>query len=329
MNQIDCVSSLVVVMKKNNQLRVCLDPRDLNRSIEREDYQLPSREEITAQFAGAKYFSKLDASSGFWQIELDEESSRLCTFITPFGRYRFLRLPFGVCSAPEVFHKIVHNLFAHIPGVNTMMDDIVVWGSTQQEHDTRLKQVLDIAQEANLKLNRDKCEFNVSQMTFIGDVISEQGVQPDPKKVAAILNMERPQNQQDVQRFLGMINYQRKFIPDLSTKSAQLRSLLEKRNEWMWQDAQEKAWCQLKEALTQEPVLHFYDSREPTKLSADASKNGLGAVLLQQHDQNWFPIAYASRAMTDAETRYVQIEKELLAMTSACERFHQYIMDDR
>ncbi|XP_030851255.1 uncharacterized protein K02A2.6-like [Strongylocentrotus purpuratus] len=321
----DWVSSLVVVMKKNNQLRVCLDPRDLNRSIKREHYQLPSREEITAQFAGAKYFSKLDASSGFWQIELDEESSRLCTFITPFGRYRFLRLPFGVCSAPEVFHKVVHNLFAHIPGVNTMMDDIVVWGSTQQEHDTRLKQVLDIAQKANLKLNRDKCEFNVSQMTFIGDVISEQGVQPDPKKVAAILNMERPQNKQDVQRFLGMVNYQGKFIPDLSTKSAPLRSLLEKRNEWMWQDAQEKAWCQLKEALTQEPVLHFYDSTKPTKLSADASKNGLGAVLLQQHDQNWFPIAYASRAMTDAETRYAQIEKELLAMTSACERFHQYI----
>ncbi|XP_030848894.1 uncharacterized protein K02A2.6-like [Strongylocentrotus purpuratus] len=216
----DWVSSLVVVMKKNNQLRVCLDPRDLNRSIKREHYQLPSRDEITAQFAGAKYFSKFDASSGFWQIELDEESSRLCTFITPFGRYRFLRLPFGVCSAPEVFHKIVHNLFAHIPGVNTMMDVIVVWGSTQQEHDTRLKQVLDIAQEANLKLNRDKCEFNVSQMTFIGDVISgfEQGVQPDPKKVAAILNMERPQNKQDVQRFLGMINYQGKFIPDLSTK---------------------------------------------------------------------------------------------------------------
>ena len=120
-------------------------------------------------------------------------------------------------------------------------------------------------------------------------------------------------------------SHQGKFIPDLSTKSAPLRSLLEKRNEWMWQDAQEKAWCQLKEALAQEPVLHFYDSTKPMKLSADASKDGLGAVLLQQHDQNWFPIAYASRAMTDAETRYAQIEKELPAMTSACERFHQTI----
>ncbi|XP_063952169.1 uncharacterized protein K02A2.6-like [Lytechinus pictus] len=178
----DWMSSLVVVKKKNGQLRVCLDPRDLNRAIKREHYKLPSRAEISSQFAGAKYFSKLDASSGFWQIQLDEDSSKLCTFITPYGRYRFLRLPFGICSAPEVFHKIIHNLFVDVPGVNTMMDDIVVWGSTQEEHDDRLRKVLDIAQKSNLKLNRDKCEFNVNQMTFIGDLISQDGVRPDPKK---------------------------------------------------------------------------------------------------------------------------------------------------
>lgn len=319
------ISSLVTVTKKNGKLRVCLDPRDLNRVVKREHYKLPSREEITAEFANAKHFSKLDASSGFWQIELDEESSKLCTFITPMGRYRFLRLPFGIASAPEVFHKIIHNLFVQVPGVNTMMDDIVVWGSTQEEHDDRLKKVLDIAREANLKLNRDKCEFNVSQMTFIGDLIGQDGVRPDPKKVAAIRNMERPTCKQDVQRFLGMINYQGKFIPDLSTRSAPLRVLLDKKTEWMWEDAQEKAWSELKEALMEKPVLHFYDSTKPTKISADASKNGLGAVLLQQHDDNWHPIAYASRSMTDAETRYAQIEKELLAITYGCERFHQYV----
>ncbi|XP_030854482.1 uncharacterized protein K02A2.6-like [Strongylocentrotus purpuratus] len=321
----DWVSSLVVVMKKNGQLRVCLDPRDLNRAIKREHYQLPSRAEITAHFAGAKYFSKLDASSGFWQIQLDDESSKLCTFITPYGRYKFLRLPFGICSAPEVYHKIVHQLFAHIPGVNTMMDDVIVWGTTQQEHDDRLREVLSIVRKMNLKLNKDKCEFNVKKLTFIGDLISDQGVQPDPKKVSAILNIERPKCRKDVQRFLGMINYQGKFIPDLSTKSAALRHLLDKKNVWTWDHAQEDAWNQLKQTLIQEPVLHFYDSKKPTKLSADASKDGIGAVLLQQYDQDWVPIAYASRSMTDAETRYAQIEKELLAITYACERFHQYI----
>ena len=321
----DWVSSLVVVTKKNGKLRVCLDPRNLNKVIKREHYQLPSREEITAEFANAKFFSKLDASSGFWQIELDEESSHLCTFITPFGRYRFLRLPFGICSAPEVFHKIIHNMFAHVPGVNTMMDDIVVWGSTQEEHDDRLRKVLDIAQRSNLKLNQEKCEFNVNHMTFIGDLISQEGVKPDPKKVAAISNMARPTNKSDVQRFLGMINYQGKFIPNLSTRSAPLRILLDKKTEWMWEDEQEKAWLELKDALISQPVLQFYDCTKPTKISADASKNGLGAVLLQQQDETWHPVAYASRAMLDAETRYAQIEKELLAMTYACERFHQFI----
>ena len=319
------VSSLVVVMKKNGQLRVCLDPRNLNKVIKREHYKLPSRDEITAEFANAKYFSKLDASSGFWQIELDEESSRLCTFITPFGRYKFLRLPFGICSAPEVFHKIIHNLFVGIPGVNTMMDDIVVWGSTQEEHDDRLRRVLEIAQRSNLKLNRDKCEFNVNHMTFIGDMIGQDGVKPDPKKVTAINNMARPACKSDVQRFLGMVNYQGKFIANLSGRSAPLRILLDKKTEWMWEDEQEKAWCELKNALMDQPVLRFYDSTKPTKISADASKNGLGAVLLQQHDQTWHPVAYASRAMLEAETRYAQIEKELLAITYGCERFHQYI----
>ena len=322
----DWVSSLVIVAKPNGKLRVCLDPRDLNKVVKREHYKLPTRDEISAEFAGAKYFSKLDASSGFWQIELDEESSKLCTFITPFGRYRFLRLPFGICSAPEVFHKIIYNLFVHVPGVNTMMDDIVVWGSTKEEHDDRLSQVLEIARKSNLKLNRDKCEFRVNQLTFIGDLISQDGIKPDPKKVAAIKNMERPKCKQEVQRFLGMINYQGKFIQDLSTKSAALRILLDKKTEFMWEEAQETAWCQLKEALTELPVLRFYDSKLPTKISSDASKDGLGAVLLQQDsEQNWHPVAYASRSMTDAETRYAQIEKELLAITYGCERFHQYV----
>ncbi len=135
----DCVSSLVIVLKKNGSLRICLDPRDLNRAIKREHFKLPTREEIISQFAGAKWFSKLDASSGFWQLKLDEVSSKLCTFNMPEGRYRFLRLPYGILSAPEVYHKTIHMIFEHLPGVETMMDDIIVWGSNRQEHDGRLR----------------------------------------------------------------------------------------------------------------------------------------------------------------------------------------------
>ncbi len=183
--------------------------------------------------AGAKWFSKLDVSSGFWQLKLDKASSKLCTFNTPESRYRFLRLPYGILSAPEVYNKTIHMIFEHLPGVETMMDDIIVWGSNRQEHDGRLRQVLELIRQSNLKLNKEKCEFAVKSLTFVGDVLSEEGVRPDPRKTSAIVNMERPQNKEEVRRFLGMVTYLAKFIPQLSTHSAPLRCLLEQKNEWM------------------------------------------------------------------------------------------------
>lgn len=160
------VNSMVVV-SKGTKIRICIDPKDLNRAIMREHFPLKTIEDVIANMPHAKYFSKLDAVSGFWQIQLDEMSSKLCTFNTPFGRYRFTRMPFGIKSAPEVFQKIMTQMVEHIEGAEAIIDDILVWGATQEEHDLRLRKVLDRAKEFNLKLNREKCEIRRSEVSML------------------------------------------------------------------------------------------------------------------------------------------------------------------
>lgn len=274
-------------------------------------------------------FSKLDASSRFWQLQLDDESSRLCTFNSPFGRFRFKRLPFGISSAPEIFHRTIHNLFEHTEGVDTSMDDIIVWGNDQEDHDRHLRNVLEKAREVGLKLQKDKCEFSVLELTFLGETISKDGLKPDERKFDAITNMETPTCKKELQRFLGMINFLARFLPDLSTRTAVLRNLLDKNNAWEWTAEHDQVFKGLKDIVSSKPVLQFYDSSKPTKIAADASQRGLGAVLLQLHEQGWLPVAYASRAITETESRYASIEKESLALTFACERFHQYVYGQR
>lgn len=321
----DWVSPIVIVPKKDGKIRVCLYPIQLNKAIQREHYQLPTRDEIHAKFKAAHYFSKLDARTEFWQMKLDQNSSKLTCFNTPFGRYRFLRLPFGITSAPEIYHRTIHMIYEHIPGCTTMMDDIIVWGSTLQEHNQRLQQVFDASRKSNLKLNREKCVFGVKELTFVGDTISAEGIKPDEAKVKAITNFETPKSKKDVQRFLGMSNYQARYVPDLSSKTQVLRNVTMEKNQFQWAAVEQKSFEELKAILTSTPILKFFDPNKEIKISSDASSFGLGAVLLQRHDNEWMPVAYASRVMSDAETRYAQIEKKMLAILFACEHFHQYI----
>ena len=169
--------------RKSCEYAYAIDPRPLNKAIKREHYHLPTTEEITTRLSGAKYFSTLDACSGFWQIPLDEESSMLTTFGTPFGRYRYTRMPFGIHSAQEVFHKRLHELFHDLDGVETDIDDILVWGRTVQEHDERLEKTLQRARQSNLKLNPDKCKIRCTEVLYIGHVLTGDGLKPDASKL--------------------------------------------------------------------------------------------------------------------------------------------------
>ena len=185
-------------------------------------------EDVISRMPSAKVFSVLDANHGFWQVKLAKDSSKLATFNTPFGRYSYTRLPFGIASAPEVFQNVMSHLFQDIEGVEVIVDDLVVWGENVEQHDERLRQVLDRCRERNLKLNREKCHFRVSEIHYMGHVLSADGVKPDPKKVEAILAMPTPANREGLQRFLGVVTYLSKFIPNMSQKSAPLRQLLQK-----------------------------------------------------------------------------------------------------
>ncbi|XP_025755625.1 uncharacterized protein LOC112842686 [Oreochromis niloticus] len=227
----DWCAGMVVVPKKNSpRLRLCVDFTGLNEYVCREKYVLPSVEQSLGMLAGAKVFSKLDANMGFWQIPLSDESAKLTTFITPFGRFHFNRLPFGINSAPEHLQRMMVEVIEGLEGVVCHIDDVLVWGCNHQEHDSHLHATLQRLEKAGITLNVEKCELSQSKVAFLGHIIADTGISPDPKKMEAITEMTEPTNVSELRSFLGMVNQVGKFIPHLAEKNKALRDLLSKKN---------------------------------------------------------------------------------------------------
>ena len=320
-------AGMVCVPKANKKVRICVDLTRLNENVCRQNYPLPEIDAMLAEIGESRVFSKLDANSGFWQQPLAPESQLLTTFITPFGRYCFQRMCFGLKSAPEVFQRKMQLELQGLEGVKCIMDDILIHAKTQTEHDKRLDLVLTRLMKAHVTLNSEKCEFSKQKLKFAGYQISSKGIEVDKEKTEAIEKMERPQNVSDVRRFLGMVNHLQKFVENLAEKTKPLRDLLSTKNQWYWGPPQEEAFCKLKEDLSETPVLAHYQPERETVVSADSSSFGLGACILQKQDDGTNkPIAYASRALTATEQRYAMVEKEALAVTWALERFSNYIL---
>ncbi len=325
----DWISSIAVAMKPNGKVRLCIDPKPLNQALKRNEYPIPTIDDILHELQGAYYFTHLDAKNGFWHVVLDEESSFLTTFETPYGKYRWMRMPFGVSPAPEEFQRRINNALSGLNRVFAAHDDLLVWGKGEtieeasKDHDRNLENLLLRCREKDLKLNRTKVEFKKTQITYLGHVISKEGLKADPKKIDAIEKMPTPEDKAGVQRLMGMVGYLQKFAPNLSTVSAPLRELVKKRTNFRWDDhVHGKALTEIKKMLLEPPILKYFDAESnTTKLQADASEAGLGACLMQEGQ----PVQYASRALSDTEKGYAQIEKEMLAIVFGLERFERYV----
>ena len=311
------VSGMVAADKKGNEVRICIDPRYLNEALLRPHYPMRTVDDVLSRVPEGKVFAVFDMKSGFWHIPLSEQSSYLSTFNTPFGRYRYLRMPYGIKTGSEVFQQAMDKMFTGYP-CEIIVDDMLIVGEDDADLECKVRQVLDRCRELNVRLNRSKCKKIMNEVTYVGHQFTDRGVKPDPEKIRAISMMQAPLNVKELQRFIGMVNYLSKFIPQFSETTAPLRELLHKENGWSWLTPQE-AFNKLKGALVK--PLQYFDVSRSTVISCDASQNGLGAAILQCDR----PVAYASRALTKTEKRYSQIEKELLAIVFSCTKFHDYI----
>ena len=224
-------------------------------------------------------------------------------------------MPFGVKSAPEVFKKKNESIFGDIDSVENIFYDIIVAAADEQEHDQIMRKLLQRARDANVKFNSAKFQYKISEVKYMGNIVSESGLKPDVEKVRAIIQKPTPQSKEELQRFLGMVNYFSQFIPNQSEITTPLRHLLMKEAVWTWSHEHTQSVEHLKQILSSQPVLKFFDPSKPVKLQVDTSKSGLGACVLQ----DGHPIVYASCSLTQAEENYSQIEKELLAVVFGCE----------
>ena len=318
---------IVPVTKSNGSVRICGDYKlTANQATKTEVYPLPRIEELFTSLTGGTCFSKLDLSHAYLQLSLAEESQPYLTINTHRGLYRYKRLPFGVASAPAIFQRTMESLLQGIPHVCVYIDDILITGSTEQEHLHNLEAVLNRLQKVGMKLKKEKCEFLAAEVEYLGHRISKEGLQPTEAKVRAITEAPDPQNVTELKSFLGLVNYYSRFLPNLATTLSPLYALLHKNTPWRWRKEHKEAVQQVKAMLKSPDVLVHYDPDKPLVLTCDASPYGVGAVLSHSlDDKSDRPVAYASRSLSAVERRYSQLDKEALAIVYGVKQFHQYL----
>ena len=315
---------MVVAMKSQGRIRICSDMPKLNEAVKRELYPMATVEISLANIHG-NIFSKPDANSGFWQIQLEEESQQLTAFLTPRGRYIYTKLPFGLTSAPEIFCREMDKILKNCKGVIIHMDDVLIMGNDLEEHDNNLNEVLNRIEEAGMTLNKDKCKFRKEEVEFLGYKIDKNGINAG-EKIQGLRDFPRPNNVKGVRSFLGLINQYARFSSEIEETSHPIRELRKKNIVFIWEEAQENSFRELKDIFEKPTILAFFDIKKNSIITTDASNQGIGAILSQMDDKgNRRIVAAASRSLTETEKKYAVIEKEALGVVWGLDKFNYYV----
>lgn len=310
-------SPVVLVKKKDGSTRFCVDYRKLNNVTRKSTYPIPNIDDILTYLGDSKYFTTLDMFSGYWQVEIEEESKQYTAFIAQgHGLYEFNVLSFGLCNAPATFQHLADQVFDGMKWRDVLiyLDDIVVFSRTWEEHLEKLERVFKRLREAGLTLKPSKCIYAKPEVKLLGHVVSKEGIAPDEEKLRAIRDFPEPKTIKHVQSFVGLCNYYRKFIKNFSIIARPLHMAIKKETGFVWGFEQRKSFEVLKKKLTTAPVLQHFNPNKGCELRVDACTVGIGAILLQEgEDGHPHPVAYVSRSLSNAEKNYTITELEGLA----------------
>ena len=314
--------------KKDGKLRLCVDYRGLNKQTVKNAYPLPRIDDLLDQLHGAKYFSKLDLKSGYWQIPIEGKDVAKTAFRTRYGHYEWRVLPFGLTNAPAIFMDQMHRIFSDLldKSVVVFLDDILIYSKTREEHAKHLREVLRRLRKWKFYANLDKCKFWQSEVTFLGHKVTSNGLNMEEDKVKAILDWPQPKDQKDVRVFNGLASWYRRYIFFYAHLAAPLTDLLCNNRPFVWGKREQQAFDELKKVVSSKPILQAYDPQAPCVVDFDASDYAIGAVLQQEGQDGLHPVAFESRRLSSAERNYSARDREQLAMVHSTQVWRHYLL---